>query len=155
MTLKDRFILKASVGFALGMAVDLAIHAFYVLADEHYILAGPVDKATILRFFLEILTGGLLGFIGNGSSVIYEIESWSILRVTATHFVIAFSAFFIIGLFNGWLTPQINLENAIVTGCVLIVYIAIWLIQYFIYKKEVREINIGLKQLRNKENEAA
>ncbi len=155
MKLKQRFIMKASVGFALGILVDLIIHAICVFMGDHYLLGGNVDKAMVLRFLMDILTGGLLGFVGNGSSVIYEIESWSILKVTATHFVIAYGAFVIIGLFNGWITPEINLPNLVVSGTVLLVYIAIWLIQYFVYKKEVREINIGIRQLHNKGEGAA
>ncbi len=155
MNLKKRFILKASIGFSLGILVDLIIHALCVVSGDHYLLSGPVDKSMVMHFLMDILTGGLLGFVGNGSSVIYEIESWSILKVTATHFVIAYGAFVIIGLFNGWITPEINLPNLVVSGIVLLVYIAIWLIQYFVYKKEVREINIGIRQLRNKGEGAA
>ena len=109
----------------------------------------------MLGFFRELFLSGILGLIGNGSTVIYEIESWSILRVTATHFVIAFAAFFSIGLINGWLTPGITAENIIITGIVLISYVMIWLVQYLIYKKEVSDINDGLKNLRKDEKEVA
>ena len=155
MNLKNRFIIKASIGFALGILVDLIIHTVFVLSGSSYLLAGTLSQEEVLGFFRELFLSGILGLIGNGSTVIYEIESWSILRVTATHFVIAFAAFFSIGLINGWLTPGITAENIIITGIVLISYVMIWLVQYLIYKKEVSDINDGLKNLRKDEKEVA
>ncbi|MCR5282862.1 MAG: DUF3021 domain-containing protein [Lachnospiraceae bacterium] len=155
MNLKQRFLLKASIGFAAGVVVDLIIHAAYIISGNSFLLAGSMDKTTALRFLLELFLAGVLGVVGNGGSVIYEIESWSILKATGTHFILAYGTFLAIGTINGWLTPGFTPENIIVAGIVFAVYVMIWLIQYLVYKREVRDINNGIRLLRSKGEGAA
>ena len=156
MNLKSRFILKASVGFALGVVVDIIIHMCFILSGDHFLLSGEViDKSVLLSLYRELFLSGILGLIGNGSAVIYEIESWSILKATVTHFILAFGAFVVIGLMNGWLVLENTVANAISAGAVVLAYVIIWLVQYLIYKREVREINHGIRLLKKQEQGVA
>ena len=149
MSIKDRFIVKASVGFALGVIIDIAIAVIYLLTDSHYMMdTGMYDKAELLRFLLSIVLSGVLGFVGNGGAVIYEIESWSILKCTVVHFILAMSTFFIVGSFNRWITPGLNRFNVTLTGIVVFVYVIIWMVNYLTYKKEIRQINHGIAILK-------
>ena len=105
-----------------------------------------------MQLMLELLTGGLLGLIGNGGSVVYEIESWGILKSTIVHFLFTMTTFFVIGLFNGWLIPGINLTNIVMISAMILAYFIIWLVQYLVYKKEIDDINKGVKLLKSRED---
>ena len=55
----------------------------------------PGTTTGLSALILHLLMSGVLGMVANGSSVIYEIEEWSIARATITHFTIAMWAFFV------------------------------------------------------------
>ena len=146
MNLKQRFIYKASIGFALGVLLTI----LFCLAA---VLSGNVSEDVSIREYLlelivQMLSGGLMGIIGNGGAVIYEIDRWSIVRMTVTHFVLTFLTFLVIGFLNGWLEPRFSLFNTIMIISWITVYFLIWMIQYLIYKKEVDQINRGVKLLK-------
>ena len=158
MNLKNRFLFKAAIGFSLGVLVTIMINIICGALENGNAVTYLDDLSSIrygrshIRVMLELLTGGLLGLIGNGGAVVYEIESWGILKATTVHFVMTMLAFFIIGVFNGWLTPRLSLVNVIMTCIMIFVYLAIWLIQYFVYKREIDIINSDIKLLKSKED---
>ncbi len=158
MNLKNRFLYKAAIGFSLGVLVTIIINIICSVVEsgnaEMYLdeLSAIRGGRTHIRVMLEILTGGLLGLIGNGGAVVYEIESWGILKATTVHFIMTMGAFFIIGVFNGWLTPGISTVNVIMTCIMILVYLAIWLVQYFVYKREIDLINSDIKLLKSRED---
>ncbi len=158
MNIKQRFIYKASIGFSLGVLVTIIINiisAYVQNGDMMYYLYDFKDVRsgrTFMQLMLELLTGGLLGLIGNGGSVVYEIESWGILKSTIVHFLFTMTTFFVIGLFNGWLIPGINLTNIVMISAMILAYFIIWLVQYLVYKKEIDDINKGVKLLKSRED---
>lgn len=158
MNLKNRFLYKAAIGFSLGVLVTIIINMVCSTIESGsagmYIddLSSIRGGRTHIRVMLELLTGGLLGLIGNGGAVVYEIESWGILKATTTHFVMTMTSFFIIGVFNGWLTPGISAVNVIMTCIMIFAYLAIWMIQYFVYKREIEIINSDIKLLKSRED---
>jgi cytosine/uracil/thiamine/allantoin permease len=61
-------------------------------------------------------------------------------------------AVFVIGLFNGWLIPGINLTNIVMISAMILAYFIIWLVKYLVYKKEIDDINKGVKLLKSRED---
>ena len=160
MTLKNRFIYKAAIGFSLGILVTIIINILIstlftgnagAYIDEY---SSSAVGRTVPRLLLELLTGGLLGFVGNGGSVVYEIEDWGILKPTTIHFGVTMAVYVFVGLFNGWLTPYHSFQNVIQVVSMLLAYVAIWLSQYLIYRKEIREMNRDIKLFKEKEEVA-
>jgi CDP-diglyceride synthetase len=94
--------------------------------------------------------GGIPGAIAMGTAVIYDIEEWSLLRATVTHFLIVMVALllacFVLKWFEPWSAPFWIMLAAELVG-----YIIIWLIMYLCYKKQVRKLNNLLKENRKKE----
>ncbi|MCR5702696.1 MAG: DUF3021 domain-containing protein [Lachnospiraceae bacterium] len=157
MSIKDRFVYKAAIGFSLGVLVTIIIN---ILVDS--IMLGNagayIDEfasndvgRTVPRLLLELLTGGLLGLVGNGGSVVYEIEAWGILKPTTIHFGVTMLVYVFVGLFNGWLTPYHSIQNIIQFLAMLFAYIMIWLLQYLVFRREVRQINRDIKLFKEKE----
>ncbi|MCR5417656.1 MAG: DUF3021 domain-containing protein [Lachnospiraceae bacterium] len=146
MSLKQRFIYKASIGFALGVFVTIMFYLIHLLSGGYS--ENIVAKDFLSELVIQLFSGGMMGVIGNGGSVIYEIDHWSIIRTTVTHFCLAFFTFLVLGLLNGWLEPGLTLFNIIMILSWITVYFMIWMIQYLIYKKEVDQINRGVKLLK-------
>ncbi len=147
MSLKQRFIYKASIGFSLGVFVTIGFCLIAVFSDDPF--TNILTKEYLLRLVIQLLCGGLMGIVGNGGAVIYEVDRWSIIRMTVTHFVLTFVTFLILGFANNWLEPRLSLFNVIMILGWILTYFIIWMTQYLIYKKEVDQINRSLKTLRD------
>ena len=78
-TVCKKAILLSLLGYAAGCMIGL----FFSLGYGEFVLA---DHLT------AILLGGIPGAVAMGSTVIYDIEKWSILRCTVTHFLVAMGA---------------------------------------------------------------
>ena len=87
---------------------------------------------------------GIYSAVVTGSSIVYDIEEWSIARATATHFLLSFSLYFLLVLSMGWF----RLDDPvfwIVIAVMVVIYVLIWLFQYLSYKRKIREMNHDLK----------
>ena len=130
-------LLLSLVGYVCGCLIGLC----FTLQNEDF---------SIVTALPHILLGGIPGAIACGSTVIYDIEKWSILRATVTHFLIAMGAI-ILGCFVlNWFKPW-SAAFWIVMAAEVVGYIIIWWIMYRRYSREVRKLNALLKKNRVKE----
>ena len=86
-----------------------------------------------------------------GSTVIYDVEKWSIVRATVTHFLLVFVLYFLLVITLGWF----RLDDPvfwIVVGAMAAGYILVWLIQYLLYRRKIREMNDVLNKWKIEEN---
>ena len=126
--------LLSLAGFAGGIVICVL---FIVLWPE-----GSFDLEAALP---HLLIGGSYGAAAMGSSVVYDIEKWSILRATATHFLFILIGYSVVSLTLGWF----RIEDGtfwIMIAVFVAVYFLIWLIQYLIYRKQVSRMNENLRK---------
>ena len=127
---------KAALLALLGYIAGCAIGLCFALQSKDF---------TIARALPDILLGGIPGAIAMGSTVIYDIEEWSILRVTVTHFLVAMGvmllACFVLKWFKPWSTAFWIMMAIEVVG-----YFLIWLVLYLSYRGKVRKLNEMLKK---------
>ena len=90
--LKNALILTG-VGFIIGLAIGI----FMI-----YIQGGQLNDFTGRDIFM-LFVGGLQGAIPMGLTVVYDIEDWSILRSTVTHFIPTMIVFYACSYYMGWL----------------------------------------------------
>jgi hypothetical protein len=125
-------VLLGALGYAIGIVIGVVI----------FLLNSSRSFAEALPY---ILLSGIPGAIAMGSTVIYEIEKWSISRATFTHFLITFSSIYLVGFALEWFRfgdPVFWLF----TATMIAAYILIWLIQYLAYKRQVRKMNEDLQK---------
>ncbi|MBE5870483.1 MAG: DUF3021 domain-containing protein [Lachnospiraceae bacterium] len=156
MNIRNKFYLKAAIGYALGMMIGVAITAISVTLSANdgtvYLYEpGWVERVggVGIGFTLEAVISGLLGVVGMGGSVMYDIEHWSLFRATFTHFVITVAAYFAAGWILDWYIDWIALAFFVAA------YVLIWQIQNFLYKLQIKKINRNLKKLRCSAGEEA
>lgn len=119
-------------GFALGVLVGIG----FTLAGS----SGGLKEA-----LPHLLMGGIQGAAAMGGSVMYEIESWSIARATATHFLLVFGLFFLISFTMGWFRPD-DPALWIFVAAMAAGYVLIWLIQYLACRRKIRQMNDDLRK---------
>ncbi len=95
----------------------------------------------------QIIGSMIYGAIAMGGSVVYEIESWSIVRATATHYIMTMSSFFIVNYLLEWFGTGIWLAVAFIGFTVA--YAVIWIAQSLVYSRKVKDMNEELDQMRN------
>ena len=127
------------IGFAAGALICAA-----------FILFGG-SSAGFRADLPNLLMGGFYGAVAMSSSVIYEIEKWSIARSTATHFLLILGLYCLLVLSLGWFRVNDPLFW-IVIAVMVAGYVLIWLFQYLAYKRKVRQMNDDLKKLRSSGN---
>ena len=130
-------MLLGLLGYIAGCVVGLCFN----LQNEGFTFASALP---------QILLGGIPGAIAMGTTVIYDIEEWSLLRATVTHFLTVMGAMllacFVLKWFEPWSTPFWIMLAAELVG-----YVIVWLIMYLCYKKQVRKLNRLLKENQEKE----
>ena len=139
MELRDKFIMKALWGTVIGLIVGIIM----------WMISGrSIGGAESVKFIAHLVGSALLGLISMGSSVVYDIESWGILRPTILHYVLCMTIFVTDSTLLGWFP-----ETGILLTAVLImtvIYAMIWVGEYLYWKRTIASVNEQLKNLDKK-----
>lgn len=130
-------------GFVLGVGIGAIFH---FLAGPDAYLAQEENWPVLLLYFVF---SGLYGAVNMGSSAVYGIEGWSILRCTFTHFLICVGStllFFGMMILLGWMSVPPAGVCALTGAAFLAVYFLIWLVQYLAYRRKVKKMNAKLRE---------
>lgn len=147
--MKKKIIVRALVGAPVGLTISTIITIiFSLIFGEGTYYAVPHDLAAscgseISAVILQTVFALLYGAMWGGASVIWEMENWSLLKMTLTHLVVCSVASFPIAYLMQWM-PH-NISGALCFfGLFFAVYAMIWLSQYCAIKKQVEELNSKL-----------
>lgn len=134
--LKIKFIIKSLAGCLAGMLIPCII----------CVCGGYPDEVMLSRwgFVAQFIGSGILGTVGLGGSVVYDIESWGLRKATFIHYLATISVFSICSLALGWFTGSMLLISIIPYS---LVYFIIWMVEYIAWKREVRAMNLELETL--------
>ncbi len=136
MELRNKFIIKSLIGFIIGIFIGLF---FWFLNSRDY--SGTA-------FVVHLIMSGILGLIAMGGSVAYDIESWGLLKATATHYILVMLDFIIVATLLGWVSSI--LEMVVFLVGMTIIYAAIWLFESFLWKRTIRKMNEQLKEMQER-----
>lgn len=147
--MKKKIISRSILGFPIGITIGYVITILISLgwakgyysscAPELISIMGNEINAVILQAFLC----GLLGSGFAASSVIWEIEDWSIVKQTGIYFLIISVIMLPIAYFSYWMEHSIiGFLNYF--GIFVLIFAIIWMIQFVIGKHNVRKMNESL-----------
>lgn len=137
MDLKTKFIIRALLGFSLGVIIGAIMYVLSVGDNE------PVDKVFLL---MQLFGSGIMGIVGNGGAIVYDFEDWGLGRATFTHYIVTLFTMLSLSEILGWFSHDILL---IVILAFSLVYLIIWGIEYLVWKKEIRQMNRQLGLLKS------
>lgn len=155
--MKKEIMLRGILGFPIGLAIGYLITIFSSLrwANGHYSpcvpalisIMGNEINAVILQAFLC----GLLGVIFAASSVIWEIEHWSIVKQTGIYFFIISIVMMPIAYLMYWMKHSI-IGFLSYFGIFILIFLIVWMIQFAICKYNVKKMNANLYKTKNKQD---
>lgn len=148
--MKKKIILRGAIGIPTGITIGYLITVFASLIwGEGYYSPCVPDLTLIMgneinAVILQTILCALLGVVYGASSVIWEMEYWSIAKQTSIYFLI--SSFVMIP--TAWILFW--MEHTLTgflhyVGIFVIIFISIWLTQYLISMRDVKKINKKIK----------
>ena len=112
--MKKKVILRCLLGAPIGLAISYLITvmislavadgSFYPVVPELIQDCGSEINAVLLQMVCSLLYGAAWA----GASVIWEMESWSLLRMTVTHLAVCSLATFPIAYFMRWMAHDVS-----------------------------------------------
>lgn len=141
-----KIILRSILGFPIGISIGYLITIFISLAfaNGYYQPCVPQLISTmgneINAIILQTLLCGLLGTGFAVSSIIWEIDNWSIIKQTGIYFIIISVTMLPIAYFLYWM------EHSVVGffsyfGIFVLIFAFVWIIQFIIGKYNVKKMN--------------
>jgi hypothetical protein len=141
-----KIICRGALGFPLGvfMGYAITIGVSLVLANGEY---HPCVPSLVSQFGSELsavvfqaVLCGILGVVFSAASVIWETETWSIVKQTGMYFVVTSLAMLPIAYFAHWMEHSLA-GFALYFGIFITIFIVIWLIQYLVWRNKIKRMN--------------
>lgn len=149
--MKKKLIYRGLGGFPLGIAIGFVITImisvcigdgdFYPVTPELLETMGNELNAIILQTVL-------CGIMGTGfamASVIWEIDSWSLVKQTGIYFSVACIVMLPIAYVANWMKHSVS---GVITyvGIFVVIFLIVWLIQYFTWKSKIKKMNNSIQK---------
>ena len=132
------FLRRGLVACGFG---PLILAIIYLILQQQDLL----DTLTVNQVCLGIFSLTALAFIAGGMNTIYQIEKLPLMIAIFIHGSVLYLSYLATYLLNGWLglgiAPIIVFSSIFVFG-----YVIIWVIIYFIIKRNTNQMNELLKQ---------
>lgn len=153
--MKKKIITRAVLGAPIGALISYIITIIISLAagnGEYFPAAhelmdscGSEISAVIVQLVGSLVFGAICG----GASVIWEIEEWSLTKMTLVHLAVFCIPTFPIALLLRWI-PTYTLPGTILYFAMFFgIYLIIWVSCYFPMRAKVRKMNEKIKELRD------
>lgn len=151
--MKNKILFRSLLGAPIGVTVSLIITIIFSLCmgrgeyfpAPHELIDWCGGNATI-AVIVQLICSLVVGAVCGGSSVIWEIEKWSLLKQTLVHFAVIAVPFFGIGYVMNWMPHHIYGALGYVGGFVAI-YLIMWLSIYFKIKAKIKKMNRQLQEM--------
>lgn len=143
--IKKKALLLSALGCILGFTIGVVL---WIIGMQGELSA----EENIRLLILYLVVSGIYGMLAMGTSVVYDIESWSIMKATAVHFVVTLLGFYALGMLEGWLKFG-DVIFFIMTVAFVVIYVIIWLVQYLSLKHSVANLNRQLEEMKTSEKD--
>ena len=114
---------------------------------------GAVEVLTVNEVCVGISSLTVLAFLAGGMNVVYQIEQLPLMAAISLHGGVLYVGYLAVYLLNDWLEHGIW-SILVFTGIFLLGYLAIWMIIYFIIRKNTEQMNEMLKEKHDNTNQA-
>ncbi len=156
--MKKKIVLRGILGFPIGIAIGYLITIFISLgwANGSYLPCVPELISAmgneINAVILQALLCGLLGAGFAASSVIWEIENWSLIKQTGIYFLIISVIMLPIAYFAYWMEHSVAGVFRYF-GIFVAIFAFIWVMQFVIGKQNVKKMNENLPNVKGSRDE--
>lgn len=149
--MEKKIMFRVMIGFPGGVLISYVISIiisllmgqgqFFATVPSLIEQMGSEINAVLVQFVLA----GIYGAIWAGSSVIWENEDWSLLKMTVVHFLIASISTFPIAYFTHWMGH--NLAGMLSYFAIFIaIYVGIWAGLYGVWRKRIMQLDAKIQE---------
>jgi len=150
--MKKEFFKRAAIGSLLGVFISTVIsiivsmcvndRTYYPVVPQLTKLCGSQTGAVAVQTAGNMLYGGIMA----GISVIWDMDRWSLLRQTVTHFAACTLATLPAAYLLHWIEHSVS-GVLVYFAFFAAVYLCIWLGTYFGMKRKVAQMNRRVSEL--------
>lgn len=130
-------IQRGIFGIVTGLAIGYTMLMLLATFQEGFTI---ISSEVSYHYFLAMI----VGFWMASSTVIYDVDEWSLLRQTVIH-ALVISPYIPIAFIIGWAPTTVGGGIAFVLGYIAI-FAIIWLSFKAYWTKRAREMNLGLQR---------
>lgn len=148
--MKKLAFLRGLFGFPVGIAIGniISIICSILWAQGDYVPCVPALVGAMgNEIRAVVLQTVLCGFIGSAfaaSSIIWEIENWSIAKQTGVYFLFTAIVMMPIAYFTNWMGHSLT-GFLVYFGIFAALFIIMWFAQYLVWKRKIQKLNEKLK----------
>ena len=135
---------------ALGLPIGIAIGATFTLTIA-YIANGqnggqaPAEYRELSFYLVSYIVSAVIGMVFAVSSIIWDVEKWSLRTQTISHFAITLSTHLTCAVVANWIPFKLG-AVLMYAGMYVAIYLVIFLITYSVQKKRIEELNEALEE---------
>lgn len=152
--MKKKIVFRIVSGFIIGLATGylISIVVSIIWANGHYSPCVPeLKEAMGSEINAVILQAALCGLLGTGfsaASLIWQKESWSLVKQTGIYFIVISLIMMPVAYFTYWMEHSIKGFFSYF-GVFALIFAVIWIIQFIIGKQNVKKMNEKLNKKNN------
>lgn len=132
------FCLRGLVAMGFGSIVLSVVYAILGLC-------GVISELSVYSVSFGYLTITALAFLCGGITVVFQIEELGLSKAITLHGIVLYIAYAVVYLTNGWLKEGV-VPFLVFTGVFVVGYAIIWVIIFFVTKKNTEKVNKNLKK---------
>ena len=136
MEIRSKLMIKSLLGLVIGMIIGVVT---WMISDP--VLGNLTNTALILH----LVVSGLLGMICMGSSIVYDFDSWGLLKATITHYIACMVSFTAASTLLSWFPTWRSFAAMGVMKT--LVYAGIWIGESIHWKKTINRLNEQLSNI--------
>lgn len=149
--MKKKLLQRSIIGFPVGVTIGYLITIFISLGwgSGDYLACVPEMASAVGSevgaVALQALLCGLMGAAFAASSVIWEVEHWSMVQQTGLYFLILSLVMLPIAYFSYWMEHTVQ-GFLSYFGIFVLTFAAMWLMQWSLGRRNVRKMNEKLQK---------
>lgn len=118
-----------------------------ILAIIYLILQQTINLQTLTvnQICIGIFSTALLAFIAGGMNAVYKIEHLPLMVAILIHGIVLYVSYLATYIINNWLEWGLT-PILVFTSIFIITYFVIWVIIYFIIRRNTIKLNLKLKE---------
>ena len=142
-----RCLVGAPIGLLIAQVISIWISViindgtYYAVVPELITICKSETNAVIMQTICALLYGAMWA----GSTIIWEIDEWSILKQSSIHFLITSIVTFPVAYITRWMEHTVS---GVISyfAIFLLIYVGIWITQYLSMKKKIEQLNAKVKE---------
>lgn len=144
--MKKKILTRGLIGFPIGIAIGFVITIIISICigkGDFYPVSPELTETMGSELNAVILQTALCGIMGSGfamASVIWELDSWSLIKQSGIYFLIISLILLPIAYISNWMDHSVAGVISY-AGIFVASFVVVWLIQYFVWKNKIKKMN--------------